>query len=328
VAWSTRELAELAGTTVRAVRHYHDVGLLAEPRRRVNGYKEYGVAHLVRTVRIKRLADLGFTLPQIAAMGDADQHPREALRTLDSHLTRTLDRLQRTRVEVRQILQRSAPTDLPLALAPRIHAAGLSAADRSLLVVMSRVLDPAVVAAHVDALQALPPGPAATAFDELPADADEPTRHGLAISLLSPSGTCPVLPGLWCATTTGSGTAATRVVDEAVRDLYNPAQRDVLRRIRLLLRSRPDPDVDGVGVRTSGPAQPTPAAATSQGGGESPPPTEPPVARTPYGHHVWEDWQRDRTHRGPWLVRSAAGSGARRRLSAPSCSWGSSPLRG
>ncbi|WP_433560110.1 MerR family DNA-binding transcriptional regulator [Pseudonocardia xinjiangensis] len=28
MAWSTRELADLAGTTVRAVRHYHDVGLL------------------------------------------------------------------------------------------------------------------------------------------------------------------------------------------------------------------------------------------------------------------------------------------------------------
>ena len=330
MAWSTRELAELAGTTVRAVRHHHDVGLLAEPRRQANGYKQYGVAHLVRTLRIKRLADLGFTLPQIAAMGDADQHPREALRTLDSHLTRTLDRLQRTRVEVRQILQQSAPTDLPPALASRIHAAGLSAADRSLLVVMSRVLDPAVVAAYVDALQALSPSPAATTFDELLADADEPTRHGLAISLLSPSGTCPMLPGLWCASTTGSSTAATRVVDEAVRDLNNTAQRDVLRRIPLLLRSRPDPDTDQVQVLTSEPAQqiPSTAAATSQGGGESLPPTETRVARTPYGHHVWESWQRDRTHRGPSLVRSAAGSGARRRPSAPSCSWGSSPLRG
>ncbi len=324
MAWSTRELAELAGTTVRAVRHYHDVGLLAEPRRRANGYKQYGVAHLVRTLRIKRLADLGFTLPQIAAMGDADQHPRDALRTLDSHLTRTLDRLQRVRVEVHQILQQSAPTDLPPTLASRIHAAGLSAADRSLLVVMSLVLDPAVVAAYVDALQALPPSPAVTTFDELLADADEPTRHGLAISLLSSGGTCPTLPGLWCAAT-GSSTAATRVVDEAVRDLYNPAQRDVLRRIRLLLRSRPDPDTGQARVPTSGPQQ-TPAAATSQGGDESQPRTETRIAPTPYGHHVWG--RRDRTHRGPSPVRAADGSGARRRPSAPSCSWGSSPLRG
>ncbi|MCX6466467.1 MAG: MerR family transcriptional regulator [Pseudonocardiales bacterium] len=46
------------------MRHYHDVGLLEEPRRRTNGYKQYGVAHLVRVLRITRLADLGLTLPQ------------------------------------------------------------------------------------------------------------------------------------------------------------------------------------------------------------------------------------------------------------------------
>uniref|UniRef100_UPI0037167E9A MerR family transcriptional regulator n=2 Tax=Bacillati TaxID=1783272 RepID=UPI0037167E9A len=53
MAWSTRELAELAGTSLRAVRHYHEVGLLEEPERRANGYKQYGVAHLVRALRIR-----------------------------------------------------------------------------------------------------------------------------------------------------------------------------------------------------------------------------------------------------------------------------------
>lgn len=50
-----------------------------------------------------------------------------------------------------------------------------------------------------------------------------------------------MLPGLWSATA-NANTAATRTVDDAVRDLYNPAQLDVLRRIRLLLRWRGDPD--------------------------------------------------------------------------------------
>lgn len=114
--WSTRELAELAGTTVRAVRHYHEVGLLCEPRRRANGYKQYDVAHLVRALRIKRLAALGFSLPQIAELADADQHPREALRGLDTQLAHTLERLQRVRVKVHEILRQSAPTDLLPAL--------------------------------------------------------------------------------------------------------------------------------------------------------------------------------------------------------------------
>ena len=118
VAWSTREVAELAGTSLRAVRHYHEVGLLEEPERRANGYKQYGVAHLVRLLRIKRLTELGFSLPQIAAMGDADDHPEEALRTLDAELAATIERLQRVRVELGHILQRGPPTDLPPEFAP------------------------------------------------------------------------------------------------------------------------------------------------------------------------------------------------------------------
>ncbi|MGD9529731.1 MerR family transcriptional regulator [Pseudonocardia sp.] len=261
MAWSTRELAQLAGTTVRAVRHYHDVGLLEEPRRRANGYKQYRVAHLVRLLRIKRLADLGFTLPQIAELGDADRHPREALRTLDSHLARDLDRVQRARVEVRQILQQATPTDLPPALAARIRDAGLSDTDRALLIVLTRVLDLAVVTDFVDALVALPPSAAETAFDQLPADADDATRQGLAIRLLPGSRALPVmLLRLWSATT-GLSVAAARTVDQAMRDLYNPAQLDVLRRIGLLLHSRPDPLTAWLVANTTGDA--TIAAATA-----------------------------------------------------------------
>ncbi|MFF6962611.1 hypothetical protein [Streptomyces anthocyanicus] len=36
MAWRSRQLAELAGTTVGAVRHYPDAGLLEEPPRRAN----------------------------------------------------------------------------------------------------------------------------------------------------------------------------------------------------------------------------------------------------------------------------------------------------
>ncbi len=241
MAWSTRELADLAGTSVRAVRHYHNVGLLQEPRRRANGYKQYGVAHLVRVLRIKRLADLGFTLPQIAELGDADQHPREALRELDAHLARTLDRLQEVRTEVRQILQQAAPTDLPPTLATRVRDTDLSDIDRALLVVLTRVLDLAVVTDFVDTLRGLPPSPAATAFDQLPAHADATTRHELAIRLLPRSRTLRVMLPRLRSTTDGLSAAATRTVDEALRDLYNPAQFDVLRRVGLLLDSRPGP---------------------------------------------------------------------------------------
>ncbi|WP_424188107.1 MerR family transcriptional regulator [Actinokineospora sp. G85] len=104
MAWSTKQLADLAGTTLRAVRHYHEVGLLAEPERRANGYKSYGVTHLVRVLRIKRLSELGFSLSQIAAMDDSDQRPEEELRALDAELAATIERLQRVRAELGVIL--------------------------------------------------------------------------------------------------------------------------------------------------------------------------------------------------------------------------------
>lgn len=51
MAWSTRELAELAGTTVKSVRYYRQLELLDEPERLTNGYKQYEVRHLVRLYR-------------------------------------------------------------------------------------------------------------------------------------------------------------------------------------------------------------------------------------------------------------------------------------
>lgn len=104
MSWSTREIAALAGVTLRTVRHYHEVGLLEEPRRRANGYKQYDAAHLERIVRIKQLSELGFSLPQIARMGDGDQPSREAVLSLHAELSQNIAQLQQARCELRHLL--------------------------------------------------------------------------------------------------------------------------------------------------------------------------------------------------------------------------------
>ncbi|MFI2620174.1 MerR family transcriptional regulator [Streptomyces sp. NPDC018584] len=111
-------MAELAGS-LRAVRHYHAIGLLDEPERRSNGYKQYGVNHLVRLLRIKRLAALGFSLSQIVDMRDgpdSDPDPRD-LRARDEELAAAIERLQHARAEVGALMRRTATADLPLRLA-------------------------------------------------------------------------------------------------------------------------------------------------------------------------------------------------------------------
>ncbi|WP_415976809.1 MerR family transcriptional regulator [Rhodococcus sp. 077-4] len=63
-------LADAAGTTPRTVRHYHRLGLLGEPRRLANGYREYTIDDVVRLMRIRWLADCGMPLGAVAAALD------------------------------------------------------------------------------------------------------------------------------------------------------------------------------------------------------------------------------------------------------------------
>ena len=241
MAWSTRQLAELAGTSLRTVRHYHEVGLLAEPERRSNGYKQYGVAHLVQLLRITRLTGLGFSLTQIAAMGDAEEHPGEALRALDAELAATIERLQRARVELGTILNQAVPPDLPAELAPEIARAQLTEADRSFVTVMTRVLGPSGLEAYRSMLQDLDaPGPDLTAFDDLTDDADDQTRAELSDRLLpyvrDLHASNPGLNDIGVDAPVGPA-VATNAMAVALRELYNAAQLDVMRRLHRLMQS-------------------------------------------------------------------------------------------
>ncbi|MGI5149448.1 MerR family transcriptional regulator [Plantactinospora sp. CA-294935] len=108
MAWSTRELAELAGTTVNTIRHYHRVGLLEQPQRRPNGYKEYGAHHLACLLRIRRLAELGVPLSQIVELGPDGALAPEVLRQVDAGHSAEVERLQQARSAIAKILREGA----------------------------------------------------------------------------------------------------------------------------------------------------------------------------------------------------------------------------
>lgn len=239
MAWSTRQVAELAGTTLKAVRHYHKLGLLEEPERDTNGYKRYGVAHLVRLLRIRRLTDLGVPLAQIAAMGDADEHPEEALRVLDAELGATIERLQRVRAELAIILRQNLPTDLPAELAPATD--DMSEADRALMVVYSRVLSPEGIDAWQRMLTDYKGDPTAEEFDALPEDADEEARRGLTERyfphVIELYARYPDVLTSQLEAPRGAEHLS-RTIGLAMSDIYNDAQLDVLDRIGTLLNER------------------------------------------------------------------------------------------
>ncbi|MFC3962238.1 MerR family transcriptional regulator [Nocardia jiangsuensis] len=236
MGWSTRQLAELAGTSLRTVRHYHDVGLLPEPERGSNNYKHYGVAHLVRLLQIKRLTDLGFSLPQIAEMGDATEHPEAALRALDNELAATIERLQRARVELQLLLRHAPPTDLPPELALAAAEADLTGADRGMVTVLSRLLTGDQLDAYADLIRSDEPTEVDREFDDLPADADPETRRDLAERMVPRiRELLAAHPGMRELDLPPQRAAQT--IGVAMRDLYNPAQLDVMRRIGIAMKT-------------------------------------------------------------------------------------------
>ncbi|MCO8273876.1 MerR family transcriptional regulator [Actinoplanes sp. TRM 88003] len=242
MAWSTRELADLAGTTVNTVRHYHRLGLLDEPVRKNNGYKEYGVEHLVCLLRIRRLVELGVPLSEVGVARTSGDVPPEVLRQVDGQLAAEIERLQRARSDIAAILRDGGPADSPAgfgAVAPR-----LSEADTSLIHVYTRLYDD-------DALKDLrrmvetDTDPVNAELDALPADADEATRQDLAERL------APVIAGNltdypWlndpAARLIRGEQASMQTFVDAVVSLYNAAQIDVLTRASLLAHEQLRPE--------------------------------------------------------------------------------------
>jgi MerR family transcriptional regulator, thiopeptide resistance regulator len=93
--WSIQQLAKLAGTTIRTLRHYAEVGLLPPARIGANGYRYYDENSLVRLQRILLLRELGLGLPQIAEVLDRQTSEQLALEAHLAWLRQEQERLQR-----------------------------------------------------------------------------------------------------------------------------------------------------------------------------------------------------------------------------------------
>ena len=238
MAWSTRELAKLAGTTVNTIRHYHRLGLLSEPKRQYNGYKQYDVHDLVHLLRLRRLAALGVPLSQIEEVSEGSEHTEDALREVDAELAANIEREQQARSDIAAILRGGTRADVPAGF--ESVASRLSEADSSIIHIYTQLYDKEVLAdlremveADTDALS--------EALTALPADADESSRQVLAERMV---------PGLvrnfinypWMndpLARLSHGDRMTRQTFlDSVAELYNPAQLDVISRAGRLARER------------------------------------------------------------------------------------------
>src|SRR6267154_1751261 len=102
------QLAGYAGVTIKAVRHYHQRGLLEEPPRDASGYRRYSAEHAIELVKIKTLAEAGVPLARITELLAADPDRFAAAiaeidRNLRERVADFLDRLHALGVSQRSV---------------------------------------------------------------------------------------------------------------------------------------------------------------------------------------------------------------------------------
>jgi len=104
--WSIQDIARLAGTTSRTLRHYGDVGLLPATRIGSNGYRYYDEAAATRLQRILLLRDLGLGIPAIAEVLAGHEDDAAALSTHLALLGQEKTRLDRQIASVEMTIRK------------------------------------------------------------------------------------------------------------------------------------------------------------------------------------------------------------------------------
>jgi len=112
------ELAERAGLTAKTIRYYEGIGLMSEPDRHANGYRDYGAdaADRLRFIRDSQaagltLAEVGEILGMKAAGESTCAHTRDLLARHVADVDAQIERLLATRAELRAMAARADALD-------------------------------------------------------------------------------------------------------------------------------------------------------------------------------------------------------------------------
>jgi DNA-binding transcriptional MerR regulator len=112
------QLAAYSGVTTRAVRHYHQIGLLPEPERDASGYRTYAAPAVVRLIRIRTLAEAGVPLARVQELLAADEEGFiRAVAEIDRRLRGEIKELQEHRRRIAKLASGDS-----LALPPEVTA--------------------------------------------------------------------------------------------------------------------------------------------------------------------------------------------------------------
>lgn len=226
----SNEVARLAGVTVRTLRHYHALGLLPEPPRAANGYRDYAPADVAQVLRVKRLASLGFPLARVGEVmaqmdaGGAGPAADDPLAELDRELEQKIARLEEKRRVIASLRAERLRPDLPTAFSQSLRLladdedlADLSDEDRAALVIAGHLYGEEDMAELKRVASVVEGSFATSSIAALAAEALE------AIS--------PLIPCFSRDNWLRPPTEGELLLEEASREGLNEAQRDVVARI-------------------------------------------------------------------------------------------------
>lgn len=136
------DAAAFAGTTPRAIRHYHAIGLLPEPERGSDDRRRYGYDDMIRLLWIRRMADAGISLDDIRAGFEGATGIEQSLARLEESLVSKAAAIEAQRAAVNRLREVGSPLGLlsPL-VSGRLHAlppGSLRPADLDTLLVTER----------------------------------------------------------------------------------------------------------------------------------------------------------------------------------------------
>ncbi|WP_328766965.1 MerR family transcriptional regulator [Streptomyces sp. NBC_00286] len=137
------DAAAFAGTTPRAIRHYHAIGLLAEPERGSDDRRRYGYDDMIRLLWIRKMADAGISLDDIRAGFEGATGIEQSLARLEESLVSKAAAIEAQRAAVHRLREVGSPLGLlsPL-VSGRLHdltPGGLRPADLDTLLVTERI---------------------------------------------------------------------------------------------------------------------------------------------------------------------------------------------
>ncbi|WP_444964280.1 MerR family transcriptional regulator [Nocardiopsis sp. M1B1] len=192
------DAAAFVGSTPRAIRHYHEIGLLPEPERGVDGRRRYGYEDMIRLLWIRRMADAGIALDDIrdsfttgTATADADADAVGAdgiagiLERLEESLADQEAELRRQRTAVRRMRTEGSRmgllSDFVTERLKSLPEGSLHQADLDDLLVTERVFGPLGAAVRAGRFIALATHPALREESDRLNDAEEALDDSVAV---------------------------------------------------------------------------------------------------------------------------------------------------